>query len=527
MPYKIRNYHKIQFCLILLFVCLIVLPYISGMALGQSTNQTQNNSTANSSESGLAEIDHRFMFSNLEVDVVDKSINNFLVRIHNPQPVSKTLTVDGLEGQNSRNSVVFRGGQTRTLNLTPYSPLGIYGTASISEFAPRDEVVGQNRDLNDTVLFIEYYLIQPVTQPPVPHNIVIVFLGGLSVLLMLASGFYFNARPTRVAKAVNRDDLGITDYLDGPDYAYDADDSNMVKLVKFLLNWIKAWGLIILNTAMALWGLYRFFGFSAAGKYIYDFYFFKFDIVIPQIVEDSMVYILYGHIMFILVFFLGMYIAEQQWIELSDVAPKKGDNYLYYLTPPRFRDMTVIAEVKKPDPDKTRSDRAITYEVPHDWLFEVNKETKGDSYEVYDYDIHNNVAKVSWSGELKKLNPSKLRQSKNTIEYVMETSMWSIDRYYKFLDFYSHDVLMEARHLLAEQTAIRQNADMEGLGDASDRVESRMESRGEAQALAGDELAVAQDVEDIDDFDLIEKKQQKRDTDTNIIDSNENMESEE
>lgn len=485
-------------------------------------NATQNqseNETQNQTQQGIDEVNHEFLFSDIQVEVIDKSINQFIVRVKNPTNQSRTLVMDGIDGQKSRDSVVFDAGEVQTVNLTPYSPIGIYGTATISEFAPRDEVVGQNRDLNDTVFLIEYYLIQPVTQPPVPHNIIIVFLGGFSFGLMILAGYLFNARPTRIAKPLNRDDISITSYVDSPDYSYTADDPAMVKLVKFSLDWLKAWGMIVVNFTIGFWGMYRFLGGSVSGTYNLDFYFFAFDMVIPQLLEDSMVYMLYGELMFWMMFFVGMHIARQRWIELSDVRPKQGDNYLYKLTPSRFRDMTVLAEVKKPQKENKRKQTGtITYEVPSDWIFEINKETKGDSYECYDYDIHENICKVSWSGELKKLNPSQLRKSKNTIDYVMETSMWAIERYQKFLDFYSHDVLMEARYLMSRQTAIRQDADLEGLGGADDRVEQRMESRGEADALSGDELAVAQDLQDTDaEFDLVEKKQQAR-SDTKIID---------
>lgn len=511
---------KYPICLAILVVVILSMTLMVNPTLAQATNNstTDNASQNQTQQQGLDEVNHEFLFSEIQMNILEKNRNVFRVRLYNPTNESSTLSIDGYDGANSQYSITFEPGEIQTYNLTPFSPYGMYYSATISEYQPLSAVQGEDINTSDSTYPIRYYLIQPNPNPPVPAKAFIVFLGGLSVLLLMGSGYFFNARPSRIAKPLNRDDISITSYVDGPDYSYTADDPAMVKLVKFAIDWIKAWGLIILNISMGMWGMYRFLGGSVSGTYNLDFYFFAFEMVVPQLLEDSMVYMLYGELMFWLVFFLGMYIARQRWIELSDTSPRKGDNFLYEMTPPRFRNMTVLADVKKPMPDKTRADRTITYEVPRDWLFEVNKETKGDSYECYDYDIHENVCKVSWSGELKKLNPSKLRESKNTIDYVMETSMWAIDRYHQFLDFYSHDVLMEARYLMARQTAIRQDADLDGLGDTADRVEQRMESRGEADALSGDELAVAQDIQDAEsEFDLVEKKQQKR-SDGDIID---------
>lgn len=493
----------------------------NGATNNSTTDGTNSNTTINNTTVNNFDFDHQFQFTEIQARIVDKSVEAFIIQLHNPTNDSETLIANGVDGPGTRGSVVLDGGEYQTLNLTPFSPYGLlYAESTISEPIPYDAVQGQERDLSDTTYRIVYQIIQPVTQPPVPHSAFIVFLGGVQVLMLMLAGYMFNARPSRVAKPINHNEIGISDYMDGPNYSFEADDPMMVKLVKFTIDWIKSWGMIIVNISIACWGLYRFVGGSVSGRYVYDTYFFgEFDIVIPQLVEDSMVYMMYGEIMFWFVLFIGMYLAKQSWVELSDMSPPKGDNLLYNLTPTRWRDTEFRAEVQKPDPDSTRADKTIEYEVPRTWAYEINKHTKGDSYEVYNYDVHDNVAYVSWSGELQKLNPSKLRESKNTIDYVMKTSMYAIDRYYKFLDFYSHDVLMEARYLFARRIAIREDADMEGLSETSDRVEQRMESRGEADALSGDELAVAKDIDDDDmDYELLEQKKEQKRSDTTVID---------
>ena len=176
-------------------------------------------------------------------------------------------------------------------------------------------------------------------------------------------------------------------------------------------------------------------------------------------------------------FLFGMILANQRFIELSDVNPINGDLYLYRLSPNRFAEMDVICRVKFPSRDtSSRYPQSGTekYKVDKSWLFKNNKDTAKKSYECIEYDMHNNVAFVPWSGQLRKLNPSRFRKTTRDIDYIMDTAIWAIDRYYRAMNDYVKNVQDQLGHLLADKTARLEGAETEGMGDVRERIEDNI-----------------------------------------------------
>jgi len=448
-------------------------------------------------EPEIEQVDHRFQFSGIEVDVKDKNLNEFIVVVNNTERRSEQLLVQGLRGPGTQQVIQLRPRETRQLNITPTSPPGypIYAASSMQEFVPGNEIEGE-ADVSGAFFTIDYQLIEIIDQPDVPHSSYIVFLGGMVVILSTAAGFLMNSRNTRLAIPKNRSIT--TGVRDSPTYNWSDDDPAILKLAIFIKDWIKAWSLMVVNVTIFVWGALRFLGAELHGRYTLDFYFFDFDIIIPELLENSMVYLMYGQfIFFIPTFFVGVYLARTKWIELSDVNPQNGDNYLYWLSPERFNDMKVVTKIRKVDPDSNDRDEIIRYECPKNWLYDINSDTRRESYECINYDIHENIAMVSWSGELKQLNPSKVRSSQRMINYVFETSIWAIDQWSKLKDFFVAFVQKEANYLKARDTAIIEGAQTPDHDGTRERVEMRLERQNEAEILEDNQLEKAERLQEV------------------------------
>jgi hypothetical protein len=457
----------------------------------------ENTNNEESTEPEVTNVNHRFQFTNIIVDVKSKSLSQFVVVVENPEQEAQQLIVSGLDGQNSQDVIQLRPQETRRLEITPdqIPNYPIYSFSSIREFIPREEIEGA-ADVSDASYAIEYQLLDINSEPPVPHNAWIVFLGGLIVILATASGYLINSRNTRLAIPKNRSIK--TGIRDSPTYNWSEDDPAVLKLAIFVKDWTKAWGLMVVNAVIAVWGIIRLLGGELHGTYTVDFYFFAVNVVVPRLLENSMVYLMYGQFIFFLpCLIVGIYLARTNWIELSDIDPKLGDNFLYWLTPQRFRDMKVLTEVRKVDNNANRRDDVVTYEAPKNWLYDVNQETRRESYEVVDYDVHENIAYVSWSGELKQLNPSKVRSNQRLISWVFETSIWAIDQWQKLKDFFVAFVQREASYLKARDTAIIEGAQMPEHDGTRQRVEQRLEKQNQAEILEDNQLDKAEKLQEI------------------------------
>ena len=448
-------------------------------------------------EPQVEEVDHEFQFSEVIVDVKSKNLSQFIVVMENPTRQTSKFQVEGLNGQGSETIIDLRPEETVQLNITPsslsYDPT--FARAGIVEPVPVSEL-DAGTDVTDSSLTITYYLIELDPDPPVPDESFIVFLGGLVVIITTASGYLINSRNTRKAKPKNRGRRPA--FRDGPTYNWSEDDPAVLKLAIFIKDWIKAWGLMISNVVIVFWGSARFLGFEFAGTYPLDFYFFTINVVIPTLMENSMVYMLYGEIIFsVFTFPAGVYMASTKWTELSDVSPRDGDNYLYWLSPQRFAELTVITQVRKFDVSGQQRDRVMTYEVPKDWLYEINKDTKRDSFECENYDIEENICEVSWSGNLKQLNPSKIRSSQKMIQYVQQTALWAIDRYVDLIDKFRILTQKRANYLKSRETAI-----VEGKGtpenDGTDEwLETELDHMNQPDLLEGDPLDKAEKLQEM------------------------------
>ncbi|QRV16031.1 hypothetical protein JMJ58_03790 [Haloterrigena salifodinae] len=498
--------------LAILLALTLCIGFASMPALAQEDTDTEGNESTGPQ---IESVDHEFQFSGIQAEIRNQTLKNYHVILHNPTNESGNLMVEGIDGMGSRTVIKLEPGETVEYNLSArvFNANPFFSWATINEPIPANEVEGEDdMDISDTSLSMSHQILELVDSPWVPHEIVIVLLGSFVPFLTMGGGYMINSRRTRLAIPKNRSLDDLRSVINGPSYDWDEDTRTSYKLAVFTKDWIKAWGLLILSLIICLWGFLRLFGVEFAGEYTIPFLFWDFTYTIPVILDNAMVYLLYSHMLVGPIgLLLGFYIAKTKWTELSDVGPAIGDNYLYWLSPDRFSDMDVICEVRNPDvqdnnnPFNNRGE-PISYDVPKQWLYSINPDTKRDSYECIEYDIEDNIAKVSWSGELKQLNPSQVRSSKKTIKYVFETSMWAIDRYHKFMDFYAHDVHQEARYMMARQTAIMEEAQMDGLENTRDRVERRMESRNEAEALEGNALETAEELQEQkpDDYELME-----------------------
>lgn len=495
----------------ILLITMVATVPIVGPALAQETAQPEEQQGPQ-----IETVDHEFQFTGIQVDVKNKNLSQFTVVVQNPAGEVQPLLVQGLNGPSSRQIIQLRPEETRQLNITPSSPPGypIYKASSMQEFVPGTEIEGEV-DVSDAYLTIEYQLIDINSEPSVPHNIVIVFLGGLVVILSTWSGFQVNSRNTRLAVPKNR--KLTTGVRDSPTYNWSEDDPGALKLAIFIKDWIKAFGLFIVIATTFVWGFLRLLGAELHGTYNVDLYFFQFDIVIPELMENSMVYMMYGEFIFFWpCLFVGIWLARTKWIEISDVDPRTGDNYLYWLTPERFRDLTVLTKVRRFDengniPTQKGGNQPgiIEYQAPKSWLYEINEDTQRDSYEVVNYDIHENIAEVSWSGELKQLNPSLIRSRQRVINYVLETATWAIDRYERLKDFFVPFVQKEAQYRKARETAILEGAEMpDDETGTRERVEKRLENQNEAEILEDNQLETAEKLQEQkpDDFELIDEE---------------------
>lgn len=479
----------------IIFQLFLVMVLISSPLLSATVSAQQQ--TEDQAGPQVEEVDHQFQFSQVIVDVKSKSLTEFVVVAENRGDEPARLLVQGLDGPQSRDIVVIRQQETRQFNITPASPPGypIYAAASIQEFIPGEDIEGE-ADVSDAYFTIQFQLIEITDAPPVPHESYIVFLGGLVVIISTASGFLVNSRNTRVAVPKNRS-LDSA-FRDSPKYNWSEDDPAVLKLAIFVKDWIKAWGLIVVSAVIMVWGVLRFLGAEFSGTYTLDFFFFQMNVVIPELLENSMVYMMYGEVIFLFPCIIaGVYLARTKWVELSDVNPRNGDNFLYWLSPQRFAELTVITNVRKFNANAEQRDETITYEAPKSWLYDINTDTRRDSFEVMSYDVDNNICEVSWSGELKKLNPSKIRSNQRMINYVFETSMWAIDQYHKLKDFFVVMVQEEANYLKARQQAIIEEAEMPEYGSTRDRVEQGLEKRNEANILEDNQLGKAERLQEM------------------------------
>jgi hypothetical protein len=188
-------------------------------------------------------------------------------------------------------------------------------------------------------------------------------------------------------------------------------------------------------------------------------------------------------------FGFGIWIARKRFIEIHDINPANGDNWLWLLSPQRFANLRVMREVE----DKDTGERLV-FEVSKDWLYSINKQSPRDAYEVEKYDPVNNIAWVSWSGEAEKIEPHELRRHQRLVPYIQDVASYVIDQYSQLRDYYAEDVRYEAELLNAGQTALMEDEMYEGMGATRERLKGKMRDRGHGELIEGNEAAVVDEV---------------------------------
>ena len=466
---------------VLIFILLITVLFSSAPVMAQSnetaTNETATNETV-TNETVIQDVDHEFQFSGVQLEVREKSLDEFVLILHNPTNRTQSLQVPGTRGEDTADIVQLRTGQTEQFNITPQLPPvppKIYSQATLSEPIPLSEYESGG-DVDNASFRITFEWISITMRPDTPSVLWEVFVSGLTPIIVGFAGYNYNLRWTRLAIAVNGP-KNLSAIIDQPNYAIRDNDGVFTKIGKYVIQWVITWSLIVLIGVIQMWGFSRFIGKEFAGTYTLDLFFTQVPITIPTLLENSMVYMMYGQTIFFIMFLFGMLLAQQRFVELSDVNPINGDLYLYKLSPNRFAEMDVMCRVKFPSQNNNSSfpqSGTEKYKVDKSWLFENNKETSKKSYECIEYDMHNNVAFVPWSGQLRKLNPSRFRKTTRDIDYIMDTAIWAIDRYYRAMNDYVKNVQDQLGHLLADKTARLEGAETEGMGEVRERIEDNI-----------------------------------------------------
>ncbi|SNR49738.1 hypothetical protein SAMN06264855_11016 [Halorubrum vacuolatum] len=202
---------------------------------------------------------------------------------------------------------------------------------------------------------------------------------------------------------------------------------------------------------------------------------------------------------------LGFWIARKRFVEIHDINPANGDNWLWLLSPQRFAQMKVMREVEDPD-----TGEQIVFEVDKDWLYSINAESPREAYEVEKYDPVNNVAWVSWSGEVAQIKPRDLRKHQRLVPWIQDTASYVFDQLNILRDFYVEDVRQEAEYLNARQTAVMEEEVMGGMGSTRERLKSRMRDRGNGDLLEGNEASLMDEAsESVDNYDPRENQKQQ------------------
>jgi len=424
----------------------------------------------------LNELEHQEELAKFELQNPTDSVARVIV---NPGGTDEQLFVRLRPGETEEIHVeVSPSGFTQEWSVTVSSEIGT------DEF---DEVVEDGGTTSQAQYTIQQEWRVINHNPDVGHEIVITILGGVTVFLTTFAVFSWDSRVSRMAIPVNAPARGIFD--DRKDFR--PDQGTLERALGFASGWVKGWGLIVVSLSVFVLGVLHFVDASP---------------IESARIAGSTVYLMYGQVFFLIPGgALGFWIARKMFVEIHDINPANGDNWLWLLSPQRFANMKVMREVE----DRDTGERLV-FEVDKDWLYSINSESPRDAYEVEKYDPINNVAWVSWSGEAEKIEPHELRRHQRLVPWIQDIASYVIDQNSQLKNYYAEDVRYEAELLNAGQTALIEDELHEGMGSTRERLKGRMRDRGHGDLIEGNEAAVVDEVaETIDESDPRENQKQR------------------
>jgi hypothetical protein len=250
---------------VFIFILLITVVFSSAPVMAQS-NETVTNETV-TNETVIKDVDHEFQFSGVQVEVREKSLDEFVLILHNPTNRTQSLQVPGTRGEDTADIVQLRTGQTEQFNITPQLPPvppKIYSQATLSEPIPLSEYESGG-DVDNASFRITFEWISITMRPDTPSVLWEVFVSGLTPIIVGFAGYNYNLRWTRLAIAVNGP-KNLSAIIDQPNYAIRDNDGVFTKIGKYVIQWVITWSLIVLIGVIQMWGFSRFIGRNSQAR---------------------------------------------------------------------------------------------------------------------------------------------------------------------------------------------------------------------------------------------------------------------
>ena len=261
-----------------IFSLLLTVLFSSAPVMAQSNGTVTNGTVTN--ETVIQEVDHEFQFSGLQVEVLEKSLDEFVFIIHNPTNQTHSLQVPGIRGEDTADIVQLRTGQTEKFNITPQLPPvhpKIFSRATLSEPIPLSEYESGG-NVDNASFTIEFKWISIIMRPDTPSVLWEVFVSGLTPIIVGFAGYNYNLRWTRLAIPVNGP-KNLSAIIDQPNYAIRDNDGVFTTIGKYVIQWVTTWSLIVLIGVIQMWGFSRFIGKEFAGTYTLDLFFTQVPVV--------------------------------------------------------------------------------------------------------------------------------------------------------------------------------------------------------------------------------------------------------
>lgn len=466
---------------------------------GEATNTDGNDSKNESeNETSIQEENQKIvaqerpditLLTGLEIYEIDLETNSAIFILHNPTDDLQTVRIDNDVRPTSDTMFVDLGpDDIQRVEMPTWSSMPIHTEVTISLFdvdMPPDEYREAIEEQDETDSYTMHgYPWTPNHQPDVGHAAVVIILSGSTVLLLLLAFLKLDNRLTRLALTINGRNSINRWYLGSKQYEFKADKDLIENVINFTKAWLSGWGLILLHGFFFIWGLTHFLGVDHTNPFL----------------DGSMVYVAMTQLFFATTGrkFIK-HIQKTQWKELSEIDPIVGDHRLHLLSPQRFAAMDVYRIIE------TENGNRKKIPVGTDVLAKVNEENPRDAYEVKRYFPRENIAYVSWVGEVEEVKPSDYRRHKNVVPFLEEKASYGLDRLGRLEDLFGKLVKERAKTLSARRMAILDGESVEGMDNSRDWLRKELSKHGEEDILGDTELNYD------DEVSMDDPRQQSRD----------------
>lgn len=443
----------------------------------QNPDGETNETGEQESESPIENPDHVFV-SGLEMKQLEHSEEEFKLKFYNPNDSEKVITIaERGDGRTYRQPYTIEANDTLTVTYDVQEKGLISNEISITEALPVStlkEIANQGGNANAQSTIVSYQIIDLNAFPSMPHNILVMLVGTFTSLstsmmwiLKLGTG-KFGIRPVNYkgAKSALQQEISKV-RLD-----VDTTDRGFIRRHLYSLGrWMYQNALILIHGFVIISGFLYFFGVG-----IFDY----------TLANSAMVWLSYGILAGLpFTFLLIWYFKSQKYKFIWDIQPEaKGDVIGWLISPAVWQNMTVINKTRNDD------DEVIYQEVSKDMLAEINRQTKRDEFEVIGYDPINNIAFTSWAGVDTQLNSHEVRRHKEMMPKLYEKLPYIKHKLNKLQRFYKDDVQNEANYLSAQKIAMVEGELHEGYDAVHERIDERMENRGEEDILDQDSASI-------------------------------------